>query len=156
MFDKKAPEYPWLDQIEATLFLQRFPKSATDQELSEMVRAIEQLIILISSSYAWVLDLDDVIKASVSQRRLFAERERRTKERDTKLNAGSAFYAQSSFTGGIVTAVFWLSQPVHPTKVFTDIQDTERWARYQLKEQGVSIDLEPKLSLFSTYVKKTG
>jgi len=156
MLEKKSLEHPWLEQIEATLFLQRFPKAATDQELASMLAAVEQLIFSMNEPYAWVVDLGGVLSVSASQRKLFADHENRTKEHDRAYNAGSALYAHSTFMSGIITAVFWLSRPVYPTKVFATIREAERWARSQLKLRGVKIGPEPRISMYRVYAKITG
>jgi hypothetical protein len=147
MFDRSALNHPWLKQVEATLFLQQYPRTGTDEELKGMIDAVERLVFSLNSPYAWLVDLGGVLGAPASQRRLFSEHEDRTKEHDRKFNAGSALLSRSAITTGIITAVFWLSKPSYPTKVFSDVRDAERWARTQLKERGVDIGLEPKLSL---------
>lgn len=147
MFDRSALDHPWLKQVEATLFLQQFPRSASDEELKEMLDAVERLVFSMESPYAWLADLGGLMGASASQRRLFSLHEDRTKEHDRKFNAGAALLSRSAITAGIITAVFWLSKPSYPTKVFSDVREAERWARTQLNERGVAISLEPKLTL---------
>jgi hypothetical protein len=146
MFDRTALDHPWLAQIEGPLFLQQFPRQATDDEVRDMVEHIERLVFSMRSPYAWVVDLGGVLAASASQRRIFSEHEDRTKEHDAQLNAGSAVLTRSALATGLVTAVFWLSKPSYPTKVFSDVREGEAWARAQLKARGVEIGLEPKLS----------
>jgi hypothetical protein len=147
MFDRSALDHPWLKQIEATLFVQQFPRQASDQELVEMLDCVERLVFSLHTPYAWLVDLGGVLGASASQRRLFSDHEDRTKEHDAKLNAGSALLSRSPITAGIITAVFWLSKPSYPTKVFSEIREAERWARAQLKARGVEIGAEPTLSM---------
>jgi hypothetical protein len=146
MFDRSALEHPWLEQVEETLFLQRYPRTASDDELKSMFVAVERLVFSMHVPYAWVVDIGGVLGSSASQRRLASEHEDRTKEHDRNFNAGSAVLSHSAITAGIITAVFWLSKPSYPTKVFSDVRDAERWARIQLKERGSSIGLEPKLT----------
>lgn len=147
MFDRSALDHPWLKQIEATLFLQQFPRTANDRELVEMLALVERLVFSLRSPYAWIVDLGGVMAASASQRRLFSEHEDRTKDHDKQFNAGAALLSRSAITTGIITAVFWVSRPSYPTKVFSDIREAEGWARAQLNARGVAIGLEPKLSL---------
>ena len=147
MLDRTALNHPWLKQIEGPLFLQQFPRRASDAELVEMLDCVERLVFSMRSPYAWIVDLNGVMAASASQRRLFSEHEDRTKEHDAKLNAGAALLSRSAITTGIITAVFWLSKPSYPTKVFSDVREGETWARTQLKDRGVEISLEPKLSM---------
>ena len=147
MFDRTALDHPWLKQIEATLFIQQYPRWATDEELIEMLDAVERLVFSLHAPYAWLVDLGGVLTASASQRRIFSEHEDRTKEHDARFNAGSALLSRSAITSGIITAVFWLSKPSYPTKVFSEIREAERWARAQLKARGVEIGSEPTLSM---------
>jgi len=140
-------DHPWLKQVEATLFVQQYPRSTTDEELKAMLEAVERLVFSLQSPYAWIVDLGGVLAAPASQRRLFSEHEDRTKQHDRKFNAGSALLSRSAITTGIITAVFWLSKPSYPTKVFSDLREAEGWARAQLKDRGVDIGLEPKLTL---------
>jgi hypothetical protein len=147
MFDKTALDHPWLKQIEATLFVQQYPRQASDEELIDMLEAIERLVFSLHAPYAWLVDLGGVLTASASQRRIFSNHEDRTKEHDAKFNAGSALLSRSPITAGIITAVFWLSKPSYPTKVFSEIRAAERWARAQLQARGVAIGSEPTLSM---------
>jgi hypothetical protein len=147
MFDRTALNHPWLKQVEATLFVQQYPRRASDDELIEMLDAIERLVFSLRTPYAWLVDLGGVMTASAGQRRMFSNHEDRTKEHDAKLNAGAALLSRSAITTGIITAVFWLSKPSYPTKVFSEIRDAERWARAQLKARGVEIGSEPTLSM---------
>ena len=133
MFDRTALEHPWLKQVEATLFLQHYPRSATDDELKEMLQAIERLVFSLRAPYAWIVDLGGVLGAPASQRRLASEHEDRTKEHDARFNAGSAILSRSAITTGIITAIFWLSKPSYPTKVFSDLREAERWSRAQIE-----------------------
>lgn len=146
MFDKSALEHPWLEQIEASLFLQRLPKRAIDKELAGMLEAVEKLIFSMSSPYAWVVDLSHIQIASASQRKLFTQHEKRTAEQDQKYNAGSGLFADSAFTRGLVTATFWMVKPSYPTKICSNLRDAEIWARAQLRERGVNVGLTPTLS----------
>ena len=145
--DRTALNHPWLKQVEGSLFVQQFPRRATDEELIEMVDAVERLIFSVRGPYAWLVDLGGVLTASASQRRICSDHEDRTKEHDAQFNAGSALLSRSPITTGIITAVFWLSKPSYPTKVFSEIREAERWARAQLKARGVEIGAEPTLSM---------
>lgn len=147
MFDRSALDHPWLEQVEETLFLQVYPRTASDDELRGMLDAIERLVFSLRSPYGWLVELGGVLSAPASQRRLVAEHEERTKEHDRTFNAGSALLARSAITSGIITAVFWLSKPSYPTKVFSDLREAERWARLQLAARGVGIAPEPRLSV---------
>ncbi len=147
MVDRAALEHPWLKQVEATLFLQQYPRTGTDEELKGMLQAIERVVFSVNGPYAWIVDLGGVLSASATQRRLVSEHEDRTKAHDAKFNAGSALLSRSAITTGIITAIFWLSKPSYPTKVFSDVREAERWARAQLKERGVDIGAEPKLTM---------
>ena len=109
----------------------------------EVLDAIERLVFSLRSPYGWVVDMGGVLGASASQRRLFSDHEDRTKEHDKQFNAGAAVFSRSAITTGIITAIFWLSKPSYPTKVFSNIREGERWAREQLKGRGVEIGLEP-------------
>ncbi|HMI91762.1 MAG TPA: hypothetical protein VK509_10390 [Polyangiales bacterium] len=147
MFDRTALNHPWLKQIEATLFVQQLPRQASDEDLVEMLDAVERLVFSLRTPYAWLVDLGGVLGASASQRRLFSDHEDRTKEHDAQFNAGAALLSRSSITAGLITAVFWVSRPSYPTKVFSEIREAERWARSQLKARGVEIGAEPTLSM---------
>jgi len=147
MFDRTALNHPWIKQVEATLFVQLLPRRANDDELLEMVEAVERLVFSLRAPYAWIVNLGGVLTAPASQRRIFSDHEDRTKEHDAQFNAGAALLSRSPITAGIITAVFWVSRPSYPTKVFSEIHEAERWARAQLKARGVEIGSEPTLSM---------
>jgi hypothetical protein len=134
-----VPKHPWVSAIEAPLYLQTFPRSATDIELAAMIAEIERITKAMQWPYGWVADLSDLMQATARQRSMCAESDKCLASRDERYCAGSAVYCRGALTRGVLTAVHWLSPPAYPFRVFSSFPEAESWARQQLIRRGVAM-----------------
>ena|GEM_PF-807981 len=125
-------DHPWISNDLMPIYLWTFPSETTDEELSACVRAREDWASRARYHFAWVIDLSNVTKAPPTQRKAFAEHLKRLEEFSGRWNAGSALVVPSPWLRGLVTAVFWLSPPRYPHKIFAELLPAKRWAREQL------------------------
>jgi len=81
---------------------------------------------------AWVIDLSNIAKASATQRQAFGEHLKRFEAFNVRWNTGSALIVPNAWLRGLVTAVFWISPPKFPNKLFSDPFESKDWAKAQL------------------------
>jgi len=125
-------DHPWISSDDMPLYRWTFPEEATDEELDACLLARERWGARAHYHVAWVIDLSNITKASATQRQAFGEHLKRFEEYNVRWNAGSALIVPSAWLRGLVTAVFWISPPGFPNKLFSDPFEGEAWARQQL------------------------
>ncbi|MGB8332168.1 MAG: hypothetical protein WCE62_18725 [Polyangiales bacterium] len=125
-------DHCWISNDEMPLYRWTFPEEATDEELEACLRAREHWGARAHYHVAWVIDLSNIIKASATQRQAFARHLKRFEEYNIRWNTGSALVVPKAWLRGLVTAVFWLSPPEFPNKLFSEPLEAEGWAKAQL------------------------
>jgi hypothetical protein len=133
-------DHPWISNDLMPLYRWTFPSEATDEELSACLRAREDWAFRAHYHVAWVIDLSKITKAPATQRKAFAEHLKRFEEFNVRWNAGSALIVPSAWLRGLVTAVFWISPPRFPNKLFSEPLEAERWAKKQLAAKLAGLD----------------
>ena len=126
-------DHPWVSHDLIPIYRWSFPKEATDDELDAFVRAREEWATLAHYPVAWVVDLSNITQASATQRKVFAEHLKRFEAHDIEWNAGSALIVPTGWLRGLVTAVFWISPPRFPNKIFAGPFEAQSWAKRQLE-----------------------
>lgn len=125
-------DHPWISNDDMPVYRWTFPEQATDEELLACLTAREQWGARAHYHVAWIIDLSNITKASATQRQAFAEHLKRFEEFNVRWNAGSALIVPKAWLRGLVTAVFWISPPKFPNKLFSDRFEGEDWAKAQL------------------------
>jgi hypothetical protein len=131
----RVASHPWIDASRAPLYVVTYPEAPSDREVLEGHQAIEEIYRRADSPLAWVVDARRVNKATPVQRRMVAEHEERTRALAEKFNAGLALVITSRLVRGMVTAVYWMSPPVYPYKIFDDMDRAQQWALQQLYDR---------------------
>lgn len=131
--------HPWIDVKDFPLLRQRYPANFSDSDLEAFIVSLQQVIPAIEQPFAWVVDVDAMVKSTAHQRKIMAESEKRMAEHDRMFCVGSALYVANPIIRGIVTAVFWLSPPVYPYTLVGDLKAGENWALRKLQLAGVDI-----------------
>lgn len=126
-------EHPWVSHDLIPIYRWAFPKETTDEQLDAFVQAREDWATHAEYPVAWVVDLSNITKASATQRKVFAEHLKRFEEHDVRWNAGSALIVPAGWLRGVVTAVFWISPPRFPNKIFAGPFEGRSWAKRQLE-----------------------
>ncbi len=125
-------DHPWISHDIMPIYRWTFPKEATDAELDACFRAREEWGARAEYPVAWVIDLSNIRKATATQRKAFGEHLKRFEDYNVRWNTGSALIVPNAWLRGLVTAVFWISPPKFPNKLFSGAEEGERWARKQL------------------------
>jgi hypothetical protein len=128
-------DHPWIDSTRAPLYVWRFADETTYDELVAFCDAREKWARDVYTPVAWVVDLTNLRKADARHRQLFAEHLKRFERYDRRCNAGSALVVPNPWLRGVVTAVFWLSPPEYPHKLFSDLDSAIEWADGRLRER---------------------
>ncbi len=146
---KPDPEYlridhPWISHDLMPIYRWTFPKVVTDEDLAAVFRAREDWASRVEYPVAWIVDLSNVVKAPATQRKAFAEHLKRFEKHGPRWNAGSALIVPNAWLRGLVTAVFWLSPPKFPQKLFSRSLEAESWAKAKLEAKRAEQRAEAK------------
>jgi hypothetical protein len=125
-------DHPWISNDDMPLYRWTFPEEGTDEELHACLEARERWARRAHYHVAWVINLSHITKASATQRQAFGEHLKRFEEFNVRWNAGSALIVPSGWLRGLVTAVFWITPPKFPNKLFSEPLEAEAWAKAQL------------------------
>ena len=135
----REPSHPWITRITGPLYMMSLPSQFSDEELTAALEDTYQIGMSFTSPYGWVCDLSHLLKTTASQRKIWADNDKRMIDQDRRLCAGAGVFVTSKLAMGVVTAVFWISPPVYPLRVFNDRVSAEAWARQQLAAKGVEL-----------------
>ncbi|MCA9641624.1 MAG: hypothetical protein H6718_07405 [Polyangiaceae bacterium] len=124
--------HPWLGQVDERIFVAAVPHIDTDAQLAAYLDVVQAFTEAQKSPYAWIAKLGPLLSTTATQRRLFAESEKRRAPYDAKLCAGVAVVTESPVARGLVTAVTWLSPPAYPKRIVSSFEEGVRFARLQL------------------------
>jgi len=130
-----AIEHPWFCSDDMPLYRWVFPTGASDEELVACLEAREVWGLRAQYHVSWVIDLSSITQAPATQRRIFGEHLKRFEPHNVRWNAGSGLVVPNAWLRGLVTAVFWISPPKFPNKLFSEAGDAEVWARARLDEK---------------------
>ena len=125
--------HPWLDTTRAPVYVACIPQRVHDADLIAHFQAVEAFLRERPERYAYVSDVSFVQSATATQRRIVADADKRLQDFDKQWLAGMAIVAKSALMRGAVTAVYWLSPPVYPYRVFSNLTEAIVWARNQLE-----------------------
>lgn len=128
-----ASPHPWLDVTRAPVYVACIPHRVQYAELIEHFQAVEAFLRARPERYAYVSDFSFVQSATATQRRIVADADKRLQDFDKQWLAGMALVAKSALMRGAVTAVYWLTPPVYPYRVFSNLTEAIVWARNQLE-----------------------
>lgn len=135
-------DHPWISNDQMPLYRWTFPEEASDEELHACLRARERWATRARYHVAWVIDLSNIVKAPATQRQTLAQHLKRFDEFSVRWNAGSALIVPRAWLRGLVTAVFWISRPKSPNRLFSDPLEAENWAKKQLAAKLAEVQAE--------------
>jgi hypothetical protein len=135
-------DHPWISNDHMPLYRWTFPEEASDEELHGCLRAREHWAARAQYHVAWVIDLSNIAKAPATQRQALAQHLKRFEESSVRWNAGSALIVPRAWLRGLVTAVFWISPPTFPNKLFSEPLEAEGWAKKQLAAKLAELQAE--------------
>ena len=117
-----------LDQSHWPLLIVITPPKVDDEELEHFLEQYSATIKSRGERYALVLDVSNTEKLNPVQRKKLVNMMERNKAFNEKHCAGCAMVFSSMLLKGILTAIFWIHKPPHPTKVFNVQEDAIEWA----------------------------
>lgn len=112
-----------------------FGKAPTDEAFQDHFAAFGAWYERNREPLGCIVVLAGLMKIDAKQRKALADFDRRVAEYDRKYTAGCAIIAPSALARGIAVAVYWLSPPVYPYKVFATYEEGRRWVEAQLRER---------------------
>ena len=128
-------DHPWIDSSRAPLYVWTLQDDPTSHVVDACLRARERWAEATGEPVAWVVDLTRLSSVPALQRKLFAAHLQRFRKFDERWTAASAIVASSPWLRGLVTAVFWVSPPGFPNRVFADVRGAREWAEVELAKR---------------------
>ncbi len=118
-----------IDQSQWPLLIVITPGKMTDEGLEDFLDSYSDIIKSQGERYALVLDVSNTQKLNPIQRKKLVNMMETNREFNKEHCAGCAMVFSSKILRGILTAIFWIHKPPHPTKVFTAQQEAINWAK---------------------------
>jgi hypothetical protein len=134
---KERIAHPWLNLDHPYVFRAVMPKHTTDEELRGYLNVLFDLAQQRQHRFAWIVDMSHIMKATASQRRLFADSERRLAEHNARYSVGTALVIDTRWARGVLTAVFWMQKPTYPHAIVKSVDEAEAWVLARLAEAGI-------------------
>jgi hypothetical protein len=137
-----ANPHPWLDVSAYPILVVRYPANSDRPEAATEVEQFYDAFCAWADSrqvpYTVIADTT-MIKTipSALVRAAVAKGEARTAEFEAKLNHGTAVIVANDITRGVATAVFWLSPPAYPMRMFANFDDALAWVLTRLDDAGL-------------------
>jgi hypothetical protein len=125
--------HPWILSTKDRIFEMRMPPYNTDEEVDAFCKAHVEWARKNQCPHAHVFDMRDALSLTATQRRRYAQHVIDMDPLDTRWNRGVAFIADNPIVRGIITAVFWISPPPFPYRVFRTPTEGREWLKSQLK-----------------------
>lgn len=125
-------DHPWVRHQRLPIYEWAFPANPSDEELSSFIEARNRWAKQATYPVAWLVDLSNMTSASAVQRRRFAEHVKSFEPFDIKYTVGVAAIVPNPLMRGLVTAVYWITPPKFPNRVFARMDDGVAWLHEQL------------------------
>ena len=127
-------EHPWIDDSEAPLYILTYPADNEDEELIKRHDEIADWYETVDRPIAWVVDCTGIQKATATQRKIVSEHTDKILPYSKRFNMGTGIVITSSWVRGLLTAIFWLSPPPFPYKIFDTVEHAKAWSRARLNQ----------------------
>jgi hypothetical protein len=134
--------HPWLDVSAYPILVVRYPASADRPEAAVEVQEFYDAFCAWADSHQapYTVIADTTAMKTIPSalvRAAVGKGEARTAEFEARLNQGTAVIVTNAITRGVATAVFWLSPPAYPMRLFTGFDDALAWVLTRLDGAGL-------------------
>jgi hypothetical protein len=134
--------HPWLDVSAYPILVVRYPADANSPEAAAQVDEFYEAFYVWATTrqapYTVIADTSMIERIpSAVVRAAVARGEARTAAFEAQLNKGTAVVVVNDFTRGVATAVYWLSPPTYPTRLFATFDNALAWILTQLDAAGL-------------------
>jgi hypothetical protein len=137
-----ANPHLWLDVSAYPILVVRYPANSDTPEAAAEVGHFYDAFYAWASSrqapYTVIADTTAVkTMPSALVRAAVAQGEARTAAFEARLNKGTAVVVANGVMRGVATAIFWLSPPSYPMRVFATFDDALAWVLTRIDSQGL-------------------
>jgi hypothetical protein len=138
-----ANPHPWLDVSTYPILVVRYPANSDAPEAAAQVDDFYDAFCAWAdrhreAPYTVIADTTKIQAIpSALVRAAVAKGEARTAAFEARLNKGTAVIVTNSITRGVATAVFWLSPPAYPMRLFGTFADALAWVLTRLDGHGL-------------------
>jgi hypothetical protein len=143
-----ANPHPWLDVSAYPILVVRYPANADRPESAHEVEEFYDAFCAWADSrelfYTVIADTTPIKNMpSALVRAAVAKGEARTAEFEARRNKGTAVVVENAIMRGVATAIFWLSPPVYPMRVFATFDEALAWILTRLDAVGLQRPATP-------------
>ncbi|MFK8001761.1 MAG: hypothetical protein AB8H86_19355 [Polyangiales bacterium] len=124
--------HPWITRVHDSLHIQRYPLDLSDESIREFVDYSERFILALPTPYAWVVEIEGLVRAPRRQRQLVQDLGTKLSSYAAKHSAGTAIVAKGMMLRGLVKTQYLVKAPVFPVKVVDTTERGIQWAKDQL------------------------
>jgi hypothetical protein len=124
--------HPWITRVHASLHIQRYPVGLTDKSIMDFVAFSESFILALPTPYAWVVEIEGLVRASRHQRQLVQALGTKLSSYAATHSAGTAIVAKGVILRGVVKTQYLVKAPSFPVKVVDTVERGIQWAEEQL------------------------
>lgn len=100
---------------------------ANEAQTELFVKNLAQVLRSRGGKFALLCDYRGTKELTPKQRKTLADHLAQNIELYRRC-AGCAFVADAAFPKGALTAIFWMTAPPYPYRIFPDVESAERWA----------------------------
>jgi hypothetical protein len=109
-----------------------FKPRATEEEIARLFKNIEVVLRARQGPFVAVVDARGTREISARHRKIVADHLAQNTDLYRHRCAGHAFVFEGTALRGALTAIFWMTPPPYPYRIFPDVPTAERWALDQL------------------------
>lgn len=124
-------DHPWIDGSLAPIWVTHLPASGSDEELGAFLDQREAWIKAATARYGWIVDMTHLLKATPSQRRMFADHLGRVRDAQREHCFGVAVITPQAWMRGVLTAITWFQSLPYEVKTFGSHEDGLAWLTSQ-------------------------
>ncbi len=123
-----------MEWYEPRLILQTPPREFNEAQLRDYISCARKFADNVNGPFAVITDLSQLRASTVdsSMRSLYAEHQRAIATKDAEHCAVSAIIVKDALQRGVISAIFWLSPPVYPYTMVSDLESALAFAREAL------------------------
>ncbi len=126
------PTHPWMDASKAPIYVWRWPKEATVEELNEYYQAMFEWFRTVDEPIGTIVNATAVMTGTPLQRQAIAQGDKRLQPYVKKWLVASGFVVRKPAIRAMGKAILWLSPPSYPHEFFESEAKAYAWVAERL------------------------
>ena len=124
----QGPDHAWYENVKAPIIIMHFPDRFGDEELDGALKAVQHWLLKeVDAPFSFIADMRRPLSITSKQRKMMADYEQSYVDIDRRFNAGQAVIVSNPITRGFITAIYWMSPPIYPTRIVGSMSEALHW-----------------------------